>query len=454
MNGRHRGWRAALALVVVLVVVVAPVVQEYTAPTAPRYTLAAALWEHQTLELDRYAANVFIDRLEHDGHLYSDKAPGQPFLSVPAYVIARAAGAEPATVVRPRGNLGVWFVGVWSSLIPAVVILLLIFAAARPLGRRAAVAGAAGAAFGTLLLPYAAQVYGHVLGGALAFGAWRIVRAPELTWRRAMVAGLLAGTAVAVEYPIAIVVAVIGAWLALRHRSQLIPYAIGGIPPALAIGAYQWALFGNPFVTSYSEKPSHEEANPFITGLPDPIQGLEILFGKRGLFLFTPLVAAGVWGLIQLARRRDGWRDEAIVGLVVLAAFFLLQAGWPNPWGGSTPGPRYMIPALPFLGVGMAAAWSARPRLVTALGAISAFSMFWPLYARHFVHSGGWLIDSQLTDVNVAGFMPTLFTMAMGWPGWLVHAALLIVAVWWLEREFEALPDGAEPSHESLRSAR
>ena len=84
--------RAPMALALLLLVVVGPVVQEYTAPTAPRYTLAAALWEHQTLELDRYQQNVFIDRLELDGHLYSDKAPGQPFLSVPAYASARLVG--------------------------------------------------------------------------------------------------------------------------------------------------------------------------------------------------------------------------------------------------------------------------------------------------------------------------------------------------------------------------
>jgi len=163
--------RPVWALALLFAVVVVPVVQEYTATSAPRYTLAAALVEHRTIELDRYRANVFVDRLELDGHLYSDKAPGQPVFSIPAYAVARAVGAEPATVVRLRGNLGVWAVTVWSSAVPGLAMVLLMAAAARPLGGRAAVVGSAGVAFGTLVLPYSAQLYGHVLAGALGFGA-------------------------------------------------------------------------------------------------------------------------------------------------------------------------------------------------------------------------------------------------------------------------------------------
>ncbi|MEO6317430.1 MAG: hypothetical protein ABIP36_01480 [Acidimicrobiales bacterium] len=418
-----------LALAALLGVVVGPVVQEYTAPTAPRYTLAAALVEHQTLELDRYRANVFIDRLELDGHLYSDKAPGQPFFSVPAYAASQLVGAEPATVVRLRGNLGLWAVTAWSSLLPAIALVFLVFAASRSLGDRAALAGTAGVTFGTLLLPYAAQLYGHVLGAALGFGAWTVVRSGSLSVRRALLGGLLAGAAVVVEYQTAIVLLAIGGWLVIRARRRLLWFALGGVPAILALALYQAALLGSPFASSYSKKPAHSEATPLVTGLPKPAQGLEILLGSRGLLLFTPVVAAGVWGLARLARSHREQRDDAIVGLGVLAGVFLLQAGWPNPWGGEMPGPRYMIPAMPFLGLGVTVAWRQRPRLVTVLAGISAFSMFWPLYARHLVPDGGWLVASQLTDVNLAGFMPTLFTMPMGSLGWVVHLALLICAL-------------------------
>ncbi len=439
-SGRLARWRAPLALALLLAVVVGPVVQEYTAPTAPRYTLAAAIVEHHTLELDRYRRNVFIDRLELDGRLYSDKAPGQPFFSVPAYALAKGLGAESATVVRLRGNLGAWAVTAWSSLVPALVLVLLVYGSARSLGERAALAGTAAVTFGTLLLPYAAQLYGHLLGACLVFGAWRVLRDRPPDARRCLIAGLLAGAAVAVEYQTAIAVLVVGGWLAVRARRQLGWFVLGGIPAVVALAAYQTALLGSPFASSYSKKPAHSAATPLVTGIPKPLQGLEILFGSRGLLLFTPIVVAAVWGLVHLVRTDHPRRDDAVVGLVVLGGFFLLQAGWPNPWGGEMPGPRYMIPAMPFLGIGVAAAWQRKPKLVAILTGVSAFSMFWPLYARHLVPDGGWLISSQLTDVKLAGFMPTLFTMAIGSLGWVVHGALLLGTLVLLDREARSLP--------------
>ena len=240
------------------------------------------------------------------------------------------------------------------------------------------------------------------------------------------------------EYQAAIVVAVIGVWLLVRHRRLVLLYALGGVPGALALGAYQWAVLGSPFTSSYSQKDVHKSATPLITGVPKPVQALKVLFGSRGILLFTPIVAAGLWGLWRLARRVGPLRDDAIVGLTVFVALLLLQAGWPNPWGGEMPGPRYMIAALPFLAVGIAEAWTARPRLVVVLGGVSTFSMAWPLLARHLVAHGDWLITAQLTDVNLNGFMPTLFTMALGSLGWAVHGLLVMAAAWNLQRTAQA----------------
>jgi hypothetical protein len=69
--------------------------------------------------------------------------------------------------------------------------------------------------------------------------------------------------------------------------------------------------------------------------------------------------------------------------------------------------------------------------------------MLWPLYARHLVPDGGLLISSQITDAKLAGFMPTLFTMAAGWPGWPVHAVLVVLALALLDREARSLPESA-----------
>ena len=138
-------WRApfgtaALAAAVLLLVVVGPIVQEMTAATGPRYTTSAALLEQGTIVLDDYADNAFvdfIDRLQIDGHLYSDKSPGP---AVPRGAGLRSwrssSAAEPATVQADQREPGC---AVGDLLGPvrwslAAVLLGLMTFVARPLG--------------------------------------------------------------------------------------------------------------------------------------------------------------------------------------------------------------------------------------------------------------------------------------------------------------------------------
>ena len=52
-------------------------------------------------------------------------------------------------------------------------------------------------------------------------------------------------------------------------------------------------------------------------------------------------------------------------------AFLVLELGYYDPYGGDSPGPRFFIPALPFLALGLAPAF-ARWRVVTALFAAAS----------------------------------------------------------------------------------
>ena len=47
--------------------------------------------------------------------------------------------------------------------------------------------------------------------------------------------------------------------------------------------------------------------------------------------------------------------------LAVAAVYFLYNAGYWLPFGGGTPGPRFLIPTLPFLALGLAVAWRRWP---------------------------------------------------------------------------------------------
>jgi hypothetical protein len=68
---------------------------------------------------------------------------------------------------------------------------------------------------------------------------------------------------------------------------------------------------------------------------------------------------------------RRGFRAEALTIGSLTAVYITYVAGYFVPFGGFVPGPRFLIPILPFLGVALAPAFKRLPLTSLALGAIS-----------------------------------------------------------------------------------
>ena len=72
---------------------------------------------------------------------------------------------------------------------------------------------------------------------------------------------------------------------------------------------------------------------------------------ESGLLVISPVVLAAGYGLWLLARR---FLAEGLVCAAVAFAFLFLNCGYIFPLGGLSPGPRYLVPGLPFLALGLA----------------------------------------------------------------------------------------------------
>jgi hypothetical protein len=83
----------------------------------------------------------------------------------------------------------------------------------------------------------------------------------------------------------------------------------------------------------------------------------------------TPVWALAAAGLVALWRR--GRRPEALTAAGVTAVFLLYNAAYYLPFGGFNSGPRFLVPVLPFLALGVAAAWRAWPGPALALSCAS-----------------------------------------------------------------------------------
>jgi hypothetical protein len=152
-------------------------------------------------------------------------------------------------------------------------------------------------------------------------------------------------------------------------------YAAGAAPFVAALALYNDAAFGSPLHFSYRYvTATFPQQHSGFFGLSVPSVGAlaHTLFGKRGLFLVSPVLLLAVLGLVLLWRR--GFRAEAATAAAVVVAFVVLAAGYFDPYGGLSPGPRYFAPALLFLAPGLAESYRRLPLVTAGLAAISALA--------------------------------------------------------------------------------
>ena len=182
--------------------------------------------------------------------------------------------------------------------------------------------------------------------------------------------------------------------IAVRAPRRLGWLVLGGLPPLAGLLFYDAVAFGSPFHLSYRyEAPpySDQQHNGFFgIGVPT-LHGLKVvLVGHRGLLLYSPVLVMAALGLWLLWR--EGQRLEAGVAAAITTVFVLSDAGYFLPYGGASPGPRFLVAALPFLAFGLGPSFRRWPRTTPALAAVSIVLTTADLltYALRNANDTGW----------------------------------------------------------------
>ncbi|NVB39459.1 hypothetical protein G6O69_16575 [Pseudenhygromyxa sp. WMMC2535] len=402
-----------------------------------RLALTRALVEQRAVTIDDWQVTTG-DKSFRDGHFHSDKAPGVSLLSTLPYALfvlerrltggdlpdVRVAPLDPtlvaadalpepedrapgdALVYNPAQLTALWLCRMFAVSLPTLLaggLLYLLILGDAPMPtqaqRRRAMAVSLLWLLATPALGYGCALYGHQLTAALLISSVALVVLTAPTLARdpspraerglGLLVGGLLGWAVLAEYTAAVPVAMIVAWIAWRRGWRLALWtAVGGLPWALLLAGYhQWA-FGGPLKTGYDfvYLPEFAEgmAVAYGIGRPDPAVAVQLLFGSyRGLFYLSPVLLLAAWGLATRKRAADADSDPlaSLRGgdLVLAAGIFAWYLGLNSAYymwdGGASLGPRHMVPALPFLALGLAVAWDRLPWATLVLGALSCAHM-------------------------------------------------------------------------------
>lgn len=119
-----------------------------------------------------------------------------------------------------------------------------------------------------------------------------------------------------------------------------------------------------------------------------------------------------------LAWRRPAIRPEILVCAAICAAFLAYNSGALNPFGGWTPGPRYLLPALPFAAVLVALAPSFVRPLAAALMAVAIAMM---LAATVTMPNAPEAYRDPLSDLWVPRLFGREIAQTIAWQRWGLH---------------------------------
>ena len=353
-----------------------------------RFDLVLAIVDQGTLCIDDYYQNTG-DYALFEGHHYSDKAPGTSFLGVPVYwVFKQVAGLGAIQRLLERLEMNpaltgtLWEEGTGLQLgkvyfalaltvvtfftvsIPSAFLGVLLYSWTGYVTQERLYRLSVPLVYGLLTnaFPYSNAFFGHQIVATLLFFAFFVLfrierREISATWL--LLVGSILGYAVITEYPTALIAAglCVYAFFVVPKKRWLAGLILAGLPPGLLLMAYNYAIFRTPLPVGYhySELYTEQHSSGFLSLSHPRFDALwGITFGSyRGLFFVSPILLLAVVGLVVWGSRRVNRRAWWVCSYAVII-FFLFNGSSIMWQGGYSIGPRYLLPMLPFLVVGLA----------------------------------------------------------------------------------------------------
>lgn len=352
--------------------------QQGNANTVSRMAAVFAILQDGSLKIDRFAS-LTTDKAMVDGHAYSDKAPGQILAALlpagAALSVLRLADIPTAPLQGDQYTVA-YMVALWVSICGTSALFTALAAAclaylARLLGASstAALFCALGYALCTPALGWASVMFSHGMAAGALCIAFVSLQASQLAlfsatrlWWHGVTAGAAIGLAILTEFTVAIPALLISLLAMPRDRPWpvVIGMVVGGLPFAVALGAWNYIAFGSVTQIGYAAVVGFDGMRQGVFGISWPRPGVAwaLIFSPyRGIIWFAPWL---VFLPIAAYRAWRAWPRVAVVTcVVVLTSFLCLNAGYSYWDGGWSTGPRHLMASLPFACLLFAPLWDA-----------------------------------------------------------------------------------------------
>jgi Tetratricopeptide repeat/Dolichyl-phosphate-mannose-protein mannosyltransferase len=264
-----------------------------------------------------------------------------------------------------------------TNMILTALTALLVALCLRDLGfrYRTGVLAAIGFAFATFAWPYISYDFSEPLQSlCLVASFWLLIRAAASTPPSRLflaLAGFVLGFAVLTKVFLLILIPGYALYLwarlgALQKHRSLAWFALPLGFWSVCIAALNLYRFGSVFDFGYGN-----EGNQFTTPLLTGLYGL-LLSPNKGLLFYAPLTALVPWSLWKM---RKSHRCEVIFFVFVIALHLLATSKWWSWEGGTSWGPRLLLPIVPLLVISSAmlldsVSWSLTPFVACVIAGI------------------------------------------------------------------------------------
>ena len=346
-----------------------------------RFDLTRALVEQHRTQITKYADNSG-DLALRGPTVYCDKAPGVSLLALPWFAAWHAVHGPVRDNADRRLDAAAYLVTVGAVALPAAIFIVVLFEllAVFGLDERVRLALCGSYAWATLAWPFATMLYGHQVTAAL--GASGFLLLVKLRYRSAdhhvgradqparsagtlLTVGALLSCAVVCDYTAGLLIPVLAIYAAtfVRPWPRLAWVVVGAVLPAVALGYYHYCAFGSPLTLPYefSNQPPRSQGWFMGIGVPKPYAFWHLtVLPYRGLFFSAPWLLAALPAAVLARRLR--FRAERIVAFTIFALFMWMNTSLVDWRAGWTFGPRYLVPAIPFLVIAIAASWAGIER--------------------------------------------------------------------------------------------